>query len=451
MAMDHVSTNIGNYHHGFPKAKESFSEKEKIYSGRPHAGGPHNSVGNHERSVRGETEGRYDNYDNADKPRGHDIPYEHARYVKDAYTESRHGQKDYYTTYTAKGTAKADPVRGLISDYALVAKDAKQKVNEAFETFAKNPSDENRAKLEEAMIHKYKASEAFDRIKPFHQRHEPFKLYKLEIKITPEKNSQTGSVHHDPKTKTNLSPFEVTAAARDVLRNAYSSRRDGEAGIKEIRAEAYKLYVNALSEEFKATGKIAYTNNTPSTPVHHHHNKQKDLDYFTKLKDNTFKSLQDIINREKGLKLASTSGTRKSAFNSHISSLEQWLKSGGKPQQDNYFIVSIKIIQPIKLTKASYGNFGHGQQFKLIDQRRDDNRRSHMASRHRDDDRRSHMVGRNGDDNRRSHMVGRNGDDDRRSDKVSNHRENNRGSHNVNRRNSEESSHKTYNRQGTRQ
>lgn len=440
MAMDHVSTHIGNYHHGFPKTNESYSGKEKVSYGKPHAGGPQNGVGDRERSVQGETEWRYDNYDKAGKAHSYDAHPAHDRYVKDAYTESRNEHKDYYTTYTAKGMAKADSVRGIVSDYALVAKNAKQKVNEAFETFAKNPSDENRAKLEEAMIFKYKASEAFDKVKPFHHHQKvPLNLYKIVIKIPAEKNQHIDAVHHDSKAKNNLSPFEVTAAARDVLRNAYSSRRDGEPGIKEIRAEAYKLYVNALSEEFKATGKIAYTNHTPSTPVHHRSNhKQNNLAHFTKLKDDTFKSLQALMNNEKGFKSGNMSVTRKSAFDSHLSSLAQWLKSGGKPQQDNYFVVSIRLIQPIKISKASYGNHGHGQHFKLVNQRRDDNRLSRNITRHGDDDRRSHKVGnRNGDDDRRSRMVGRHGDD-------------NRQPREVNHRNSDRYSHKADNRKGTR-
>lgn len=431
MAMNQVPTHIGNYHHGAPKTNGSFLEKERVRYGNPHADGRHD-ISDRSRGIESEMEGRYDKYARDGKFNG--MP-DHVRHDKDAYTESRHHEyKDYYTTYTAKGTVKADHARGIVSDYALVVKDAKQKVGEAFEAFAKNPSDDNRAKLEEAMIHKYKASEAFNKLRPLHlHRHEPFHLYKIEIKSIAVKPSHV----HAEKAKNNLSPFEVTEAARDVLRNAYSSRRDNEPGIKELRAEAYKLYVNALSEEFKATGKIAYTNHTPSTPNYSHrfHNKHNNLPHFTKLKDDTFKSLQDIINNEKGFKWGSMSGARKAAFDSHLNSLANWLQSGGKPQQNNYFIVSIKIIQPIKLHKASYSNFGHGHNFKILNHRIDDSRRSHMASHRGNDNRRSHMVGRNGEDDRRSHkvghhgdgdrrsrMVGRNGDDDERSHKVSYHR-----------------------------
>lgn len=63
-------------------------------------------------------------------------------------------------------------------------------------------------------------------------------------------------------------PTKTLEEAREDLKNAYSTRRDGEKGIAGIRAEAYTNYIRALSEKFKKDGVISHTNNTPTTPVY---------------------------------------------------------------------------------------------------------------------------------------------------------------------------------------
>lgn len=62
-------------------------------------------------------------------------------------------------------------------------------------------------------------------------------------------------------------PTKTLEEAREDLKNAYSSKRNGEKDIAGIRKEAYENYIRALSEQFKKDGKISHTNDTPTTPV----------------------------------------------------------------------------------------------------------------------------------------------------------------------------------------
>lgn len=285
MAMNHqISSNVHDRYHGAGKAKELHSQKKHEHGNMragqgkegskpelpvrerhgPDGGGKgsyqlHERKGDHGHGNDGvKWDGKIRYLDKSDinlyKPfaqKATYFSYEELKTQNNCGCGASHGTSQSYQ-FTQITMTNSNVFSGAHFDSPEKSLEAHKNFINAALDFIKNPGEKSYQSLNEAMM----------------------KL--MDPKFAPAINGGAAQVSVLTVNGTTMAKFtmEVTPAptksldeAREDLKNAFSSKRNGEENIDSIRAEAHANYIRALSEKFKKDGVISHTNNAPTTPV----------------------------------------------------------------------------------------------------------------------------------------------------------------------------------------